>query len=300
MPAWGFADVVESRRRRGRGRRALLRLLPDREPPARAARALLPRAAFTTAAPIALALTSAYNHYTRCASRPRVREGARELSDLAAAADPDFVLRRRLPARQRLFRRQAAADLQRLEQDRLRHGVLSRGLEAAAVKTHRAHVGRPRPQTAPSSRAWAATTASSPTTSWRPSIRARAPRTSTFRRHSAAREGSPALRRRAGLRLPRRLRAEHATRATCSSRASRAPSPSSTSRPCRSPSATRTGATTRSTVASARPSAPSTPACPIPESRGSARRAPGLDAAEDRSAIWSRQDRSAGGHVVVI
>ena len=67
MPVWGFADVVASDRAGGGGRRALLRLLADRQPSAHEAGArdaarLLRRGRHR------LALTSAYNQYTRVAA----------------------------------------------------------------------------------------------------------------------------------------------------------------------------------------------------------------------------------------
>ena len=71
MPVWGFADVVASHGGGRRGRRALLRLLSDREPSARAAGAgdgarLLRRRRTPPE------LTSAYNQYTRCSRTRRI------------------------------------------------------------------------------------------------------------------------------------------------------------------------------------------------------------------------------------
>ncbi len=92
--------------------------------------------------------------------RPVLMRRHRRRAGAAAAAVHHLLADRRFPGRQRLLRRPHGAAVQRVEQDRLRHR-----LPAAPATGHRG--GRPdvRRPTGRSAKAWAATTACSPTRS---------------------------------------------------------------------------------------------------------------------------------------
>ena len=154
IPVWGFGDVVRSRvdgiteGERFYGYFPMASHLvakPER----------VSERGFTDAAAHRAALPSVYNQYTATAADPAYRADQEEHADAVPAAVHHQLLSRRLPARQRLLRREHGGALQCVQQDVVRAGL------AAAPQPPRPMPGESvslRLDTSASSSRWAATT----------------------------------------------------------------------------------------------------------------------------------------------
>lgn len=139
MPAWGFADVAASNVEGvAVGERfygyfpiaSHLRMQPVR----------VTQRGFYDGGAHRSELVSAYNQYMRCSHDAGYASGAGGLPDAGAPAVHHLIHAGRLSGRQGLLRREAGGGVQCLEQDRLRHGLLSRRARRAAAD--RGHVRR--------------------------------------------------------------------------------------------------------------------------------------------------------------